>query len=170
MKKSTPLDGTENESKQVELNDETDPENGSLESRFDGQETESKDSSGIPATKNCTTKLPDFFSGDFDEPVDEDASSQSNDKKVRVRSVIPDDVLATLNMHFERNPKPNRDQINELSRELNLPQKVLKVWHQNRRAKVGDISGGHNELPLESIYTRCHLISDIKIEKTTKIQ
>ena len=129
----------QNDVKLVDLNDETDAESG-LESRFDSQEIEESPANGsLQTAANFETKMKELLTSEFEEQVDEDdGSRQSNDKKVRVRSVISEDAAAILRMNYEANPKPNREQINALSSELKLSNRVLQVWYQNRRAKVGD--------------------------------
>lgn len=121
-------------------------ENGSSEmsSNIDRQaETESNvecsKKTVVPnAASKSTVKQPEI-SSEFEELPDDDgeldtSSCQStNDKKVRVRTAISEDVLTVLKMHFQCNPKPNRDEIVELSNKLNHPQRVLQVWFQNMR-------------------------------------
>jgi len=40
-----------------------------------------------------------------------------------------------LKTYFAVNPRPKRDEINRLSRELNFPPRVIQVWFQNARAR-----------------------------------
>ena len=134
----------------TEKQDEIDLDNGILD--HDRQETEFKErfktvnknsssnkSNKPVAVKNSVvvasiTKLPEisseFYSGGEelqDDDLELDTSScQSNDKKIRIRSVISEDVLTVLRFHFQNNPKPNREEIIELSKKLNHPQRVLQ--------------------------------------------
>lgn len=128
-------------------NDEIDLDNNSsigLEDNLDTRQNESA------RNQNSPPRIPDIiasslnqfesvnrFQDQDDDPdlLGETSSCQSNDKKVRVRSVISDDVSAVLKLHFQCNPKPNREEIIELSQKLNHRPRVLKVWFQNMRAK-----------------------------------
>lgn len=40
-----------------------------------------------------------------------------------------------LKRYFAQQPRPKRDEINRLSRELNFPPRVIQVWFQNARAR-----------------------------------
>ena len=40
-----------------------------------------------------------------------------------------------LKRYFAVQPRPKRDEINRLSRELNFPPRVIQVWFQNARAR-----------------------------------
>ena len=162
MKKSPPLDSAQTDDRPVDLSDEIEPENGSSSSILEGQrldggpdgesknawkQTANDNRTPARAAKNSvsTQKITELLGGEFDEQPDEDgdldiSNCQSNDKKVRIRSVMGETAVAILELHYQCNPKPNRDEINELSSKLKLPQRVLQVWYQNRRAKVGDLS------------------------------
>ncbi|KAK4002739.1 hypothetical protein OUZ56_004543 [Daphnia magna] len=53
----------------------------------------------------------------------------------RTRSTISEDKAAVLKRYFAQQPRPKRDEINRLSRELNFPPRVIQVWFQNARAR-----------------------------------
>lgn len=40
-----------------------------------------------------------------------------------------------MKRYFALQPRPKRDEINRLSRELNFPPRVIQVWFQNARAR-----------------------------------
>lgn len=43
--------------------------------------------------------------------------------------------MQILKRYFAQQPRPKRDEINRLSRELNFPPRVIQVWFQNARAR-----------------------------------
>ncbi|KAF8789801.1 Homeobox protein engrailed-2a like protein [Argiope bruennichi] len=70
---------------------------------------------------------------------------QSNDEK-RCRTAFTMFQLNKLHMAFESNPYLCEKRRNELARDLQLSESQVKIWFQNRRAKVKKASGSKNRL------------------------
>ena len=147
MKKNIVLNNSNNLKTELILNNNDDQE-------FITNDIQQEDKKISKKIKNSTVNLLDISSElQFDDSLQDDNelldinNLQSNDKKVRVRSVISDDVLAVLKLHFKNNPKPSRDEIIKLSKKLKHPQRVLQVWFQNMRAKTRrNFSSSNNNL------------------------
>ena len=43
-----------------------------------------------------------------------------------------------LEQYFRRNPYPDPRETEDLSKQLNLPENVIKVWFQNKRSRVSN--------------------------------
>jgi hypothetical protein len=68
-------------------------------------------------------------------PSNEDDSASS-----RKRTRASPDQLAVLEKTFNMNPSPNNRVREQLSRELNMSERSIQIWFQNRRAKVKNIA------------------------------
>lgn len=54
----------------------------------------------------------------------------SEQKKVRVRSVLSEDVLKVLRVEFDKNPRPKKHEIHRLANSVKYPPRVIQVWFQ----------------------------------------
>ena len=63
------------------------------------------------------------------QQIQQAASAAQNQKRVRTR--ISDDQLKILRGHFDINNSPTEAQINQMSEQSGLPQKVIKHWFRN---------------------------------------
>ncbi|CAG5126666.1 unnamed protein product, partial [Candidula unifasciata] len=98
------------------------------------------------------------------------AVAAQNQKRVRTR--ISDDQLKVLRQYFDINNSPSEEQINKMSDQTGLPQKVIKHWFRNtlfkERQRNKDSPYNFNNPPSTSIdldeYDRTGKIPEIKIE------
>ncbi|XP_044741850.1 zinc finger E-box-binding homeobox protein zag-1-like [Chrysoperla carnea] len=67
---------------------------------------------------------------DFDE-----TSSASDERKVRVRSLIGEEQLTVLKEYYNTNPKPKREELEQIADHIGFPVRVVQVWFQNTRAR-----------------------------------
>eukprot|EP00095_Tigriopus_kingsejongensis_P006121 maker-scaffold98_size375582-snap-gene-1.17 protein:Tk06121 transcript:maker-scaffold98_size375582-snap-gene-1.17-mRNA-1 annotation:"zinc finger" len=58
-----------------------------------------------------------------------------DERKVRVRTLISEDQLATLKGYYMHNPRPKREELEKIAAKIGHPFKVVKVWFQNSRAR-----------------------------------
>ena len=78
---------------------------------------------------------------DSDASEDErDAGADSSCEKKgssssRVRTLISDDQAAVLRKCYSENPKPKREELQQIAERIGHPFKVIKVWFQNTRAR-----------------------------------
>lgn len=68
--------------------------------------------------------------------ADNYVSYMNSEKKVRVRTVISEDMLKILRVEFTKNPKPKKHEIERLANVTNNPPRVVQVWFQNSRARL----------------------------------
>ena len=59
----------------------------------------------------------------------------TDDRKVRVRTLISEEQLIVLKTHYQHNPRPKREELDAIARKIGHPFKVVKVWFQNSRAR-----------------------------------
>ena len=59
----------------------------------------------------------------------------SEDRKVRVRTLISEEQLAVLKGYYMLNPRPKREELDKIASKIGHPFKVVKVWFQNSRAR-----------------------------------
>ena len=80
---------------------------------------------------------PEDSSGDEEDDGEEGESllATSNKKSSRVRTLISDEQAAALRARYAVNPKPRREELQELANDIGHPFKVVKVWFQNTRAR-----------------------------------
>jgi hypothetical protein len=69
-----------------------------------------------------------------DENRDSEKVKQSLNSK-KVRTTFTDQQKAALDKYFRRNPYPDPKETEDLSRQLSLPENVIKVWFQNKRSR-----------------------------------
>lgn len=73
------------------------------------------------------------------------ASSASSDEK-RPRTAFSSEQLARLRKEFEDNRYLNEDRRKNLANELGLNETQIKIWFQNKRAKLKKTSGSKGDL------------------------
>lgn len=56
-------------------------------------------------------------------------------RKRKKRTSIEVQVKSRLEYHFQKNPKPNAQEITQVAHELQLEKEVVRVWFCNRRQK-----------------------------------
>ena len=64
-----------------------------------------------------------------------DPNNSSDERKVRVRTLISDEQLSVLKTHYLHNPRPKREELEKIADQIGHPFKVVKVWFQNSRAR-----------------------------------
>jgi len=67
----------------------------------------------------------------------------------RPRTAFTNDQLQILKREFSANQYLNEDRRNALAAKLNLNETQIKIWFQNKRAKLKKTSGTRNRLALE---------------------
>ena len=72
-------------------------------------------------------------------------SNSSNDEK-RPRTAFSSEQLARLKKEFEDNRYLNEDRRKNLASELGLNEQQIKIWFQNKRAKLKKSSGEKGDL------------------------
>lgn len=98
------------------------------------------------------------------------AAAAQNQKRVRTR--ISDEQLKILRAHFDINNSPSEEQINQMSEQSGLPQKVIKHWFRNtlfkERQRNKDSPYNFNNPPSTTIdleeYEKTGRIPAIKVE------
>jgi hypothetical protein len=68
-----------------------------------------------------------------------DTSDSESSHQTKQRSRIPHDVLEHLNGLFTVNPSPTPVQRRQIAKYLNMDEKRVQIWFQNRRAKVKQV-------------------------------
>ena len=66
---------------------------------------------------------------------DGQGSAAQDDRKVRVRTLISEEQSLVLKTHYQMNPRPKREELDNIARKIGHPFKVVKVWFQNARAR-----------------------------------
>ena len=66
---------------------------------------------------------------------EEGTSRTEEERKVRVRTLISEEQQMVLKAHYQRNPKPKKEVLQEISAHIGHPFRVVKVWFQNMRAR-----------------------------------
>ncbi|KAH9488881.1 hypothetical protein Btru_041528, partial [Bulinus truncatus] len=100
------------------------------------------------------------------------AAAQQAQNQKRVRTRISDDQLKVLRQYFDINNSPSEEQINKMSDQTSLPQKVIKHWFRNtlfkERQRNKDSPYNFNNPPSTSIdldeYDRTGKIPEVKLE------
>lgn len=75
-----------------------------------------------------------------DDPEDHDSSkndcsSESGERKVRVRTAITEEQQNLLKQHYAINARPSRDEFRMIATRLQLDARVVQVWFQNNRSR-----------------------------------
>ena len=76
----------------------------------------------VPFLAGLTSGLPNLSQSCLDEY----SSYLNSEKKVRVRSVLSEDVLKILRVEFDKNPRPKKHEIQRLSKQVNYPPRVVQ--------------------------------------------
>ncbi|XP_066248929.1 zinc finger E-box-binding homeobox protein zag-1 isoform X2 [Euwallacea similis] len=56
-------------------------------------------------------------------------------RKVRVRSLISEEQLRVLKDKYKENPRPKREELDNIATSIGFPVRVVQVWFQNTRAR-----------------------------------
>ncbi|KAL7728714.1 hypothetical protein ACLKA6_004085 [Drosophila palustris] len=84
------------------------------------------------------------FGSDADEDEEEEeprqdynagGSSDSGERKVRVRTAINEEQQQQLKQHYAHNARPSRDEFRLIAARLQLDARVVQVWFQNNRSR-----------------------------------
>ena len=86
-----------------------------------------------PSASSCADD--DSDASDVDEERDVSSSSEKKSSSSRVRTLISDDQSALLRKFYSDNPKPRREELQQIAEKIGHPFKVVKVWFQNTRAR-----------------------------------
>ena len=70
-----------------------------------------------------------------DSVESEEGGTSQEERKVRVRTLISEEQQMVLKAHYQRNPKPKKEVLQEISSQIGHPFRVVKVWFQNMRAR-----------------------------------
>lgn len=76
------------------------------------------------------------------------AAAETIDDK-RPRTAFTSDQIQTLKKEFSNNQYLNEDRRHALANRLNLNETQIKIWFQNKRAKLKKASGVRNRLAIE---------------------
>ena len=71
-----------------------------------------------------------------------------NPEEKRPRTAFTNEQLDFLRREFESNKYLTEERRQRLAKELNLTESQIKIWFQNKRAKLKKSSGGKNALAL----------------------
>lgn len=106
------------------------------------------------------------------------AAQQAALNQKRARTRINDEQLKILRAHFDINNSPSEEQINAMSEQSGLPQKVIKHWFRNtlfkERQRNKDSPYNFNNPPLTTLdleeYEKTGKIPPVSEEKTPDIK
>lgn len=86
--------------------------------------------------------LPAASDADEDDEEEEEprqdfnaGSSDSGERKVRVRTAINEEQQQQLKQHYAHNARPSRDEFRLIAARLQLDARVVQVWFQNNRSR-----------------------------------
>ncbi|KRF83368.1 zinc finger protein 1 isoform X3 [Drosophila virilis] len=86
--------------------------------------------------------LPSASDADEDDEEEEEprqdyhaGSSDSGERKVRVRTAINEEQQQQLKQHYAHNARPSRDEFRLIAARLQLDARVVQVWFQNNRSR-----------------------------------
>ncbi|KAH8408518.1 hypothetical protein KR215_006587 [Drosophila sulfurigaster] len=72
-------------------------------------------------------------------------SSDSGERKVRVRTAINEEQQQQLKQHYAHNARPSRDDFRLIASRLQLDARVVQVWFQNNRSRERKMQSYNNE-------------------------
>ena len=75
-----------------------------------------------------------------------DKANPGSPKDKRPRTAFNSDQLGRLKREFDENRYLNEERRKSLSEELGLNENQIKIWFQNKRAKIKKTTGGRGEL------------------------
>ena len=87
-------------------------------------------SSAVPFLVNAGLANSSSLPPSFQSRLEEYNTLLNSEKKVRVRSVLSEDVLKVLRVEFDKNPRPKKHEIHRLAKSVNYPPRVIQVWFQ----------------------------------------
>jgi hypothetical protein len=61
--------------------------------------------------------------------------SNNNADNKKIRTTFTDHQKQQLDIYFHKNPYPDPRELEDLTRQLDLPEAVIKVWFQNKRSR-----------------------------------
>ena len=71
----------------------------------------------------------------------------SDERKTRVRTLISEEQLGVLKTFYIVNPRPKREELENIAAKIGHPFKVVKVWFQNSRARDRREGKPHHHSP-----------------------
>jgi homeobox protein engrailed len=96
---------------------------------------------------------------DVDEVNDNESLKSSNDDSKRPRTAFTSSQLNRLKDEFDKCKYLTGDKRQYLATELNLNESQIKIWFQNKRAKIKKSTGTKNVLALklmaQGLYNHC---------------
>ncbi|XP_061183148.1 homeobox protein engrailed-1-B-like [Saccostrea echinata] len=112
----------------------------------------------LPAWVYCTRYSDRPSSGPRSRKIKKQKEKSPQDDK-RPRTAFSNDQLQRLKVEFEKCQYLTEQRRLELAKTLNLSEGQIKIWFQNKRAKVKKSSGGKNILALhlmaQGLYNHC---------------
>ena len=66
-------------------------------------------------------------------------STLTQQQKNQKRQRATQDQLITLELEFEKNPTPNAEVRDRIAQEINMTERSVQIWFQNRRAKIKNL-------------------------------
>ncbi|XP_076046909.1 Zn finger homeodomain 1 [Oratosquilla oratoria] len=85
--------------------------------------------------------------------VVDDEETLTDGKKVRVRSHIREEQLAILKSHYTINPRPKKDELQNIADKIGFSVRVVQVWFQNARARDRREGRSITPTPTPSFYS-----------------
>lgn len=101
-----------------------------LQSQFDAAAAADLQSSAVPFLANAGLAGSSNLPSTLQSCLEEYSSYLNSEKKVRVRSVLSEDVLKVLRVEFDKNPRPKKQEIHRLAKSVNYAPRVIQVWFQ----------------------------------------
>ncbi|XP_062570816.1 homeobox protein engrailed-1-B-like [Saccostrea cucullata] len=112
----------------------------------------------LPAWVYCTRYSDRPSSGPRSRKIKKQKEKSPQDDK-RPRTAFSNDQLQRLKVEFDKCQYLTEQRRLELAKTLNLSEGQIKIWFQNKRAKVKKSSGGKNFLALhlmaQGLYNHC---------------
>jgi homeobox protein engrailed len=102
--------------------------------------------SGPRARKIKKIKSPNSSSAPSSTPNNTGLTAQQIADEKRPRTAFSSEQLARLRKEFEDNRYLNEDRRRALATELGLNETQIKIWFQNKRAKLKKTNGGKGDL------------------------
>ncbi|XP_022301639.1 homeobox protein engrailed-1-B-like [Crassostrea virginica] len=117
----------------------------------------------LPAWVYCTRYSDRPSSGPRSRKIRKKEKSPQDDK--RPRTAFSNEQLQRLKVEFDKCQYLTEQRRLELAKTLNLSEGQIKIWFQNKRAKVKKSTGGKNILALhlmaQGLYNHCTVAGDV---------